>query len=485
MKKHYILEVVKSLTEQEVKGFLVFLGQLQLDKPKTLVKALRKALQHQPGWLLDKKHLHSLIYKDEVYQAGKLEKLMAQTNQLLRQFLSTQFYQSPENELEVHLDWLQILYNKGLNEAFIFESKKLERKTKALPESIQKIQFLFRHAHIKLENQLLHYDLKIDLGLPEITFLLDKYYLLQKIELDLNVLFQRGLKRTENLEPLLPVNFDALQHYQGDFLLSIFLRLHHALKQETVTIPDIIRWEQEIEDHKDTMDLETVKGLFLCIRNICTDLYGRGNQDAFELIYRFQQKHFEKGYLYFGGNLVITAYTNIANFAMLMGDFDWALHFIESQKNRIKSVPPGDNDFYKLSLARYYFYLKQYEKAMEYMPLYFTEPLYIHISKRLEIKILYDLNDDLFEYKMESFKMFVSRTTKKIIRPENVPYNLNFINILFQLTNATPNDKKRAVTIIRRIIEKKTVAEKEWLLEKARELGRLTDEEYEAALKGA
>jgi hypothetical protein len=48
---------------------------------------------------------------------------------------------------------------------------------------------------------------------------------------------------------------------------------------------------------------------------------------------------------------------------------------------------------------------------------------------------------------------------------------IEFFNIMLQLTQSPPKDKKRSQQLIERINKKKLLADRAWLLEKARELG--------------
>lgn len=47
---------------------------------------------------------------------------------------------------------------------------------------------------------------------------------------------------------------------------------------------------------------------------------------------------------------------------------------------------------------------------------------------------------------------------------------LNFINILFQITNVTPGNKAKAKTVLARLEEKVAISDRDWLLEKIKDL---------------
>ncbi|HAD13739.1 MAG TPA: hypothetical protein DCF33_15035, partial [Saprospirales bacterium] len=92
---------------------------------------------------------------------------------------------------------------------------------------------------------------------------------------------------------------------------------------------------------------------------------------------------------------------------------------------------------------------------------------YLLTGKRLELKAYYELNSDLLPYKIDAFKVYLSRTSAKQISPAIKQQLSDFINFLAQLASSIPGDEKRSDILSRRIREKKQAAEWRWLLEKA------------------
>lgn len=82
------------------------------------------------------------------------------------------------------------------------------------------------------------------------------------------------------------------------------------------------------------------------------------------------------------------------------------------------------------------------------------------------MKIYYELGSDLLPYKISAFKMYLSRTSKKTISPLTWEQNSNFVNLLFQLYSSEPGNKERKRKLHERILEKNSIADREWLLEK-------------------
>ncbi len=152
-----------------------------------------------------------------------------------------------------------------------------------------------------------------------------------------------------------------------------------------------------------------------------------------------------------------------------MKELDWAKRFVTIHENNII----GDNetrDYYHLVLANYLFHAGEFEKALDTLPQVFHDLDFHLFSRRLELKIYYELNSDLLPFKIDSFKMYLSRASHKILSVQTKDRNAHFVNLLLQFSGTAPNDKARARRLIERINEKQTVTDREWLLEKAAEL---------------
>ena len=153
--------------------------------------------------------------------------------------------------------------------------------------------------------------------------------------------------------------------------------------------------------------------------------------------------------------------------AVRVKEVDWALLFIENFQNDIL----GENetqDIYRFNMALYLFGVGRYSECLDFIPA--TSPFvdYLLQAKRLELKAHYELKSDLLSYKLDAFRMFLSRTSQKLISDQQKNLNVEFVNLLTQLSTSIPGDLKRAERMIQRVQEKKQSFEWRWLLEKAK-----------------
>jgi hypothetical protein len=177
-----------------------------------------------------------------------------------------------------------------------------------------------------------------------------------------------------------------------------------------------------------------------------------------------------RGYFFINGEISPHSYLNLVQIAIRANEFIWAKEFTEQYK---KLIIGGDEDgfYYKLNLANCLFSLGDFDGALDYLPDSSSNFYHYQAIRRLELKIYYELNSALLLYKLDSFRKYIERTAPKTLSVQVREMNLNFLHVLLQLAQSPPKDKARSATLIARIQNKKLVAERQWLLEKARELG--------------
>jgi hypothetical protein len=123
-------------------------------------------------------------------------------------------------------------------------------------------------------------------------------------------------------------------------------------------------------------------------------------------------------------------------------------------------------------MANYFFGIREYLNCLDHLPASSPFLDYQLHGKRLELMALYESESEFLSYKLDAFKVFLSRTSPKILAEDVRQVNADFVNFLVQIVSSVPGDLKRADTVIRRLKEKKRVAEWRWLMDKAEQLKR-------------
>jgi hypothetical protein len=223
--------------------------------------------------------------------------------------------------------------------------------------------------------------------------------------------------------------------------------------------------------HEKDLDGETLQEFYAYLRNFSV-LILAANREKEEICYTLHELYIDnlaRGYLLYEGGISPGRYLAVSENALKIKQFEWTLDFIERYKDEIH----GENenrDIYRLNMANYLFGIGKYSECLDFLPA--TSPYvdYLLNGKRLELKAFYELQSDLLSYKLDAFKMFLSRTSRNLLSDTQRQIHVDFTNHLAQIISATPGDQQRADRVIKRIEDNKQVAEWRWLLAKAKAL---------------
>lgn len=147
------------------------------------------------------------------------------------------------------------------------------------------------------------------------------------------------------------------------------------------------------------------------------------------MLHELYKDNLVRGYLHYEGKLHPSRYIAVSSHAIRVKDFDWALEFIEKYKNELI----GENetrDIYRMNLANYLFAVGRFDECLDNIPSSSPFLDYMLKGKRLELKALYELRSDLLSYKLDAFKMFLSRTSQKLLSEQQRRIHGDFANFL-------------------------------------------------------
>lgn len=262
-----------------------------------------------------------------------------------------------------------------------------------------------------------------------------------------------------------------LKYLNSSPIINIYYIIFTLLQKENHELNDVQLLFKHIRKYETKFDFELLNATYAYLRNICALILFRqpSRTDAYHLIFELYKLSLEKGLLHYQGKLHPSRYMAINDYACKVKEFDWGRTFLEKHKDEII----GENetrDIYKFNLAQHLFARGEFEACLDLIPP--TSPFvdYLFAGKRLELKAYYETSSDLLHYKLDAFKMFILRTSKKLLPQDRYQKNLDFLNLLVQINASIPGDKKRADKLIERIKEKKQAAEWLWLMAKAEEL---------------
>jgi len=442
-------------------------------KVQELFNLLQKEYPHfnRPGF--DKEFLFEKLYQGESFSASKLDKLMSRLLRLIKKFIVTE--QIYRDEAGQQLILSRYYREHQLIRPFQQNAQLLKKKQSGI-DAKDKNFYLNRFL---LEREIADFESlfnvrKENLNLPETLESLDAFYLVAKLEYTCHLLSQQSsaiplpikdsllnddhftllLKhRTQNVEPLI------LAYYQAYLILSAEdgLQAYTSLRKTLAT-------------HVNEIPFEQMKALQVICRNFCAQQYNQGDRSYLDELFKLYKEHLENGYLYYNEGLRPSTIKNIMTLGLKLQQFDWVYTFLESHKKRIVGTTHQE-DIYQFNLALYYFALKKYDKTLDHLADKYEDTYYKIAARRLELKVYYEQKSVLLSSKIEAFKVYLFRISKKMLTNLHRRGNNNFIDMLKQIQNPkTLKNASRIQKLIDRIGSKEAMMEKEWLLEKLEEL---------------
>jgi hypothetical protein len=481
MKDSQLIELIQRLKQPEKAQILQFAaislfndGRMRAQVIPLLEVCLEDSW-HSRTQNLDKKTVFALVFPDQKFVEGKLEKVMVEAHRVVKTFLLVQNYLREDNGFGQTFDFAQIARMRGLEDR---HQKTLLRLQKIQEEFPWKNATYFYHQFL-LEKSIhdqetLRNHVKGDLNIPKMFQALDiffninhlamlNYYLLQRKVTNLPI-HDLILSLTE-VKPIPEV------YLAKSPILRINFEIFKLLKKEYPEFSDISNLFNMLRQHEAHLDEDSLREFYTYLRNVCILVLSTnfGQTDVDLLLLELYKDNLQRGYLHYEGKLIASRYWAVSSNATRVKDFDWALEFIEAYKHDLI----GENetqDIYRLNLANYLFAVGRFSECLDNIP--DTSPYvdYLLLGKRLELKTLYELNSELLPYKLDAFKMFLSRTSQKLLSESQRKNNSDFANLLTQITNSPPGSPKRAELMVKRVQENKQAAEWRWLLEKAKAL---------------
>lgn len=477
-----LIELLKHFSAAEMREFRLFVASpyfnrgVYVKKVVALLTFLKKSHPDFAENHLDRRAAYRAVFPKESFVEGKLDKVMSELHLLAKQFVGVQRYTRPENDFHLQLDQMVFYRTRGLENRFEHLKQRLLRLQAEAPfhnEAFFRQAFLLNYEIYNSEN--LHNQTRGDLHIPPTLQTLDLYYFFLKTELLNTYLLQQKLTQVDiPPEMLRSMEESELPHHYADTypVLLISHSIFRLLEQKHTSLAEFESVHALVKAHEREIDPALLRFYLTYIRNFCSLLYNGGQSELLSVLFKLQKDHLERGYLYYdyyGYKVAPSTFLNICSTAFKLKEHEWARAFIEAHRDRIM----GDNearDYYRLGRANYLFVIGQYNQAIDEVPSTFQEIDYLLYARRLEMKIYYEMNSDLLSYKIDAFKMYLSRISKKVLSPKRREVVGNFVNLLFQLCSIRKGDTKRALRIIERIRAKQAVAERDWLIEKAEAL---------------
>ncbi|MDX1911400.1 MAG: hypothetical protein SFV22_07935 [Saprospiraceae bacterium] len=469
-----LLDIIRALPHQAREEMTLFLDSpffvrgANVGELKKLYQVILKAAPDFREAQLGKETVYAQVFENQPFVSGKLEKRMVELNKLLRIFILTKRYWTEENETLRQLDWTAWLREAGMAERAQATFAKIETTAKEEhTESLGQYRLDLQVAEEEHEIKSIQNLVQGDIHIPDLLDSLDLYYQNYRIEL----LNRYALQQKGTVLPDMDTGEKTPEYYAGRSLLyRISLAINQLLKDENPAVEAFQQLLTLLKNSERRLPFQVQQQFYTYLRNLCTLLINKGQIHFAQILNELYKDNLARGLFFTHGEISTHLYINIVQIALRVKDYEWATTFTENYKSRLIG---GDKDqlYYRFNLSHCLFEEKKLDEALTQLPEAAPHFHYLQNIRRLELKIYYELGSDLLQYKMYAFRKYFERTARKSLSPELREMHIEFFNILLQILQSPPKDKERSQKLIERIQKKKLLADRAWLLEKARELG--------------
>lgn len=414
-----------------------------------------------------------MVFPGQAFIHGKLEKVMVEAHKIIRDFLLSQRYFRKENEFNQLLDFSEIVRSRSLYSRYQPLMAKLQKIQDEAPlNNTEYYQRKFLLEYAIYDEATIRNPAKGDLNIPNTLHALELHYYINRLVLLNQYLLQlkiTHLEIPEDIKILVETGNVPEKHLEASSSILINYTIFNLLKKDHPEAVEIQELFDLLIRHEKKLEAESLREFYTHLRNLCilalsADFEKREMEHVLHTLYK---DNLARGYLHYEGKINRSRYWAVSNHAVNVRDYLWAHEFIEKYKDEIRDENET-RDIYRLNLANYYFAVGRYADCLDNIPP--TSPYvdYLLLGKRLELKALYELRSDLLSFKLDAFKMFLSRTSAKLLSAAQKQVNSDFANLLHQLVYSAPGDPKRSDVLLKRIHAKKQAVEWRWLLEKAK-----------------
>ena len=425
---------------------------------------------------LEKSFVFRQIFSNQNEVPGKLDKLMSKLLKHVHHFIIVHFRKEKDNSIHNRLTLVEFFRKRKASKLEIVELKKTQQGFKKI-DLIDKQYYyngyllgktVFQN-HFILSQQTKPFDYELALK-P-----LDIYYVLNKLEFTCFLLSINLSRRPIEISKIIEFLSLIKPIYKEKGLLeiplvSIYYQTFEMLKEVGGNMIEYRKLKEKVLLYEEVLPFDALKILNGILRSFIIHNFNNGAVILKMELFLLHKEHLAKGYFNFEKGILPAAFKNMITMGLLAKDYDWVYSFLETYKNRIIGSKHPEDD-YNYNLAHYYFSTKAFEKALDLIKGKYEDLHYQLAAKRLELRIFYETDSLILDSKIDAFKVYVFRLSKRSISNQKRVSNNNFIDFLRQIRNPkTQYSSSRIEKLHSKINNTPILNDRDWLIEKLEEL---------------
>lgn len=425
-----------------------------------LVFSIRKPLLYP----LDREQVFEAVFPGIPFNDGLLRSVMHFSLNAVRQYLAYEAWSSDPGAVQYQL--CRSLRRRRADKQFYTEWQAATRMLEQSPLRNSK----YHRQQYQLQSELYaHEHRQRRSGPMNLQNMLDQLthaYLADLLRQSCTILSYQNVNPQDYDFGLLDAALDRIQ--KGDETPPPAIALYHCAYW-MLRLPEEEEWFPRlctlIDLHWQCFPPTEMRDLYLLAINYCIGKLNRGKRRYIREALGLYRAALEKEVLLEDGLLSKFTYNNILMLAIAVEEWDWADVFLDTYKAYLPAREKENT--YRYNRAVFWFRRPQYEKAMDLLlHVEFRDPLYNLNTRTMLLRIFYELQSyTALEAHLESFTIFLRRRSELGYHRDNYRNLIRFTKKLLELP---PGDRKGRQVLYHEIENTAALAERDWLLEKAK-----------------
>jgi hypothetical protein len=248
-------------------------------------------------------------------------------------------------------------------------------------------------------------------------------------------------------------------------IIGIYYHIYKMLSEES--LGDFDRFRVILLANEILFTQKEISDFYFFAENLHIILITKNKTTYLQLLNLYQEG-FEKGFMYGSdGSISIFRLQNAITVALRSDAIDWALLFLEQNKERLPEAIR--NDVYHSNLANIYFYKRDFTKVKQVLAeAQYKDIIYQIAARRLEIKLYKEGGKQrALNTALNSFERYLM-VTKRKIPTDSRTTNLAFVRALRRINDLSFMDSRSSSAPLEKlrtdIQSEKLIAERPWLL---------------------
>lgn len=473
MEKSVLADILRSLDRKEIRAVNKWLqspAHNQRDDARLMFQYLtRFVLSNEP--FPEKEKIWKAVFPKESYDDARMRQVMYFLLKVIEEYLV--FTELSADRVQAQMILARVYRQRKLDKAYRqayrlglegLQSQPLRNGNYLLNKFFLEKE---EYEHKVVTNQ------NAPVNLQETDDALDYWYVSEKLRTANSMLahkrvFQKVDYHQPLLEHILPfvLEADLVREPAVAAQYYAYMAIKHPLEEEYFNRFELLIREEAVKQFEHS----ELRPLFQAALNYCAAKVNQGNMDYCRRAMHFYRIGSQYGLLLENNKMTRYMFGNAVAFAIKIGEFDWAEHFIQKHQENLEEKER--NSIVHFNMARLHFEKGEYDRAQRLlMEFEYDDMLLNIIGKTMLLKVYYEQSEyDAFESLLDSMRIYLKR--KEALDPARKIAYKNMISLMRRLLNLNPYSNTQTGRLAQQIQDTSPVMEREWLLKQVEQFKR-------------